>query len=164
MDIDKIILKVLSDKPKPKFSYGLNLDINTDLNQQFEIMTLMFLRTIEEKVVNETKSIEDVKELKTQILKQLFVSRLYLNSCGVDFKYTNLERKKCINYNLANTCNFYSKNKYNTLFCVVRNVFRKGRKFETYYNMKKVESFKDLFIIMKIENHYFKIELDLLKK
>lgn len=163
MDIDKITLQVLNDKPKPKFTYGLNLDINTDVNQQFEIICLMFLRTIEEKVIKEIK-IEEPKELKKQILKELFLSKLYLNSCGVDFKYTVLQKKNCVNYNLSNKTNFYSKNKYNSLFCIVQNVYKKGRKFETYYNMKKINSYKDLFIIIKIKNFYFKIELDLLKK
>lgn len=163
MNIDKITLQVLNDKPKPKFTYGLNLDINTDINQQFEIMTLMFLRTIEEKVIKDL-NIEDLKELKKNILKQLFISRLYLNSCGVDFKYTILEKKKCINYNLSNEIIFYSKNKYNSLFCIIQNIYKKGRKFESYYNMKKINSYKDLFMIIKIKNFYFKIELDLLKK
>lgn len=165
MDIDKITLQVLNDKPKPKFTYGLNIDINTDVNQQFEIIVLMFLRSIEEKIMKTLENIEDVKELKNHILKQFFLVRLYLNSCGVDFKYTNIERKNCINYNLSNTLNFYSKNKYTSLFTIVKNVFKKGRKFETYYNYNsKLLSFNEVFLIVKLKNHYFKIELDLLKK
>lgn len=163
MDIDKITLQVLSEKPKPKFTYGLNLDINTDLNQQYEIMCLMFLRIINEKVSNITKN-DDVKEVKKEILRNLFISRLYLNSCGIEFKYENIERKKVLHYNLSNTCNFYSKNKYKFMFAIINTVYRKGKKLESYYNMKKINSFNDLFLIMKIENHYFKIELKLLKK
>lgn len=163
MDIDKIIIEVLSDKPKPKFTYGLNIDINTDINQQYEILTLMFLRSVEEKIMK-ISDIKDIKELKKDILRQFFIIKLYLNSCGVDFKYSNIEKKNCINYKLSNSPIFYSKNKYNSLFCIVQNIYRKGRKFESYYNMKKINSFNELFIIIKIKNHFFKIELELLKK
>lgn len=156
MEIDKITLKILNDKPKPKFTNSLNLDINMDKNQQLEIIILMFLRAIEEKMIK--------KENKDDILRQFFIIRLYLNSCGIDIKYTNIEKKKCISYNLTNYPVFYAKNKYNSLFSIMQNIYRKGRMFVTYYNMKEINTFNDVFIIIRIENHFFKIEFDLLKK
>lgn len=165
MDIDKISLQVLSDKPKPKFSYQLNLDINSDINQQFEIMSLIFLRSVDEKIIKLVKNMNDIKEYKKNILKQLFLIKLYLNSFGIDLKYKNLEKKECNKYKLNNFPNFYSKNKYNFNFCFLKNIYKKGKKVELMYNyINKSTSYNELFIVIKINNHYFKIELDLLKK
>ena len=38
MEIDNIAKQIFSEKPKLKFSICLNLDINSSINEQFEIM------------------------------------------------------------------------------------------------------------------------------
>jgi len=164
MDIDKIALKIFSEKPKPKFTIQLNIDINSDINQQFEIIALIFLRGINEKINNEYLNIDNVKELKKIIQKQLFLLKIYFNSFALDFKFSNLEKKNCTKYNFSNSPYFYNKNKYNFDFCFLKNIYRKGRLFETSYNYNtKSNSLNEIFTIIKIKNHYFKISFDFLK-
>lgn len=170
MDIDNIAEKIFEDKPKPKFTIQLNLDINSDINQQFEIISLIFLRGIEKKIYNNDilksiESIEDIKESKKILMKQFFLLKLYFNSFCIDFDIINLNKKDCINYKLYNSPSFYNKNKYPFNFCFIKSIFKKGKKIESIYNYKnKTENLNNIFIIFKINNHYFKVTFDFLKK
>lgn len=167
MDIDNISKKIFSDKPKPKFSIQLNIDINSDINQQFEIISLIFLRGIDKKIFenNILSNNDDIKEIKKIISKQLFLIKLYFNSLGINFEISNLNKKDCLKYKLYNSPSFYSKNKYPFDFCFIKNNSIKGRIFESSYNYnKKSNSINEIFIIFKIHNHYFKVYFDFLKK
>ena len=94
MEVDQIAKKILSEKPKPRFSICLNLDINSTINEQFEIISLMFFRGINDLIVNqEYNDIKDVKELKKYLLKKILLLKIYFSSFGVNLKSENVLKK-----------------------------------------------------------------------
>jgi len=164
MDINNISKQIFTEKPKPKFSIQLNLDINSDINQQFEIISLLFLNGINHIIYQKNILIDDVKECKKIISKQLFLLKIYFNSFGIDFNIDNLNKKDC-SHKLFNFPPFYSKNKYPFTFVFLKNIILKGRKFQSQYNYKKKSiSINENFIIFKIQNHYYSVSFNFLKK
>lgn len=165
MEIDKIAIDIYNEKPKPKFSIGLNLDINSTINEQFEIISLLFLRGIEEKIIKNNQFSQNDKDNKNIIIKNLILLKIYFNSIGLDFKYENILKKEIKNLKLKNTPEFYVKNHYNFNFIFLKNFYKNGKKYIFFYNHKKKENNLDeLFIIIKLFNHNFKIIFNFLNK
>ena len=164
MDINNISKQIFNEKPKPKFTVQMNLDINSDINEQFEVISLIFLNGINHIIYQKNVLVDDVKESKKIISKHLFLLKLYFNSFGIDFKIDNITKKEC-SHKLFNYPFFYSKNKYPFTFVFLKNKILKGRKFQTQYNFKKKSnSINEIFIIFKIQNHYFSVSFNFLKK
>lgn len=166
MEIDQIAKKILSEKPKPKFTICLNLDINSTINQQFEIISLIFLRGINDLIVNqEYNDIKDVKELKTYLLKKILLLKIYFASFGVNLKSENVLKKNYKNFKMVNKPSYYTENKYNFNFVILKKYNHKGKKKILYYNhSKKEDNIENMFIVIKFRNHYFKFSFNLLQK
>ena len=166
MEIDQIAQKILSEKPKPKFTICLNLDINSTINQQFEIISLIFYRGINDLIVNqEYNEIKDIKELKTYLLKKILLLKIYFASFGVNLKSENVLKKEYKNFKMINRPSYYTENKYNFDFVILKKYNNKGRMKLLYYNhSKKEDNIDNMFIIIKFRNHYFKFSFNLLQK
>ena len=169
MEIDQIAKKILSEKPKPKFTICLNLDINSTINQQFEIISLIFFRGINDLIVNqEYNDIKDIKELKTYLLKKILLLKIYFASFGVNLKSENVLKKGYNNFKMINRPSYYTENKYNFNFVILKKYNKKGRAKKNkilYYNhTKKEDDINNMFIIIKFRNHFFKFSFNLLQK
>ena len=169
MEIDQIAKKILSEKPKPKFSICLNLDINTPINQQFEIISLIFFRGINDLIIKEEyNEIKDVKKLKIYLLKKILLLKIYFASFGVNLKSENVLKKEYKNFKMCNRSSYYTENKYNFDFVILKNYNHKGRAKKNkilYYNhTKKEDDINNMFIIIKFRNHFFKFSFNLLQK
>jgi len=166
MEVDKIAKKILSEKPKPKFTICLNLDINSTINQQFEIISLIFFRGINDLIVNqEYNDIKDIKELKTYLLKKILLLKIYFASFGVNLKYKNVLKKDYNKFKMMNRASYYTENKYNFNFVILKNYIYKGKMRILYYNhTKKEDNIENMYIIIKFRNHFFKFSFNLLQK
>jgi hypothetical protein len=166
MEIDQIAKKILSEKPKPKFTICLNLDINSSINEQFEIISLIFFRGINDLIVTEEyKEIKDIKELKKYLLKKILLLKIYFASFGVNLKSENVLKKEYKNFKMINRPSYYTENKYNFDFVILKKYNNKGRMKLLYYNhSKKEDNIDNMFIIIKFRNHYFKFSFNLLQK
>lgn len=166
MEIDQIAKKILSEKPKPKFTICLNLDINSTINQQFEIISLIFFRGINDLIVNqEYNDIKDIKELKTYLLKKILLLKIYFASFGVNLKSENVLKKGYNNFKMTNIPSYYTENKYNFNFVILKKYNHKGKNKILYYNhSKKEENINNMFIVIKFRNHFFKFSFNLLQK
>jgi len=168
MEIDQIAKKILSEKPKPKFTICLNLDINSTINQQFEIISLIFLRGINDLIVNnqEYNDIKDVKELKTYLLKKILLLKIYFASFGVNLKSENVLKKNYKNFKMINKPKYYTDITYNNFnFVILKKYNHKGKNKILYYNhTKKEDNIDNMFIVIKFRNHYFKFSFNLLQK
>jgi len=166
MEIDQIAKKILSEKPKPKFTICLNLDINSTINQQFEIISLIFFRGINDLIVNqEYNDIKDIKELKIYLLKKILLLKIYFASFGVNLKSENVLKKNYKNFKMVNRPSYYTENKYNFNFVILKKYNNKGKYKLLYYNhTKKEDNIDNMFIVIKFRNHFFKFSFNLLQK
>ena len=166
MEIDNIAKKIFSEKPKPKFTICLNLDINTSTNEQFEVISLLFLRAMNDLIINEEyNNISDVKILKKHLLRKFLLLKIYFASFAVNLKYENVLKKDYIKFKMTNTPEFYTNNKYNFNFVILKKYIKKSKQMMLYYNhSKKEENIENMFIIIKFKNHYFKFYFNLLQK
>jgi hypothetical protein len=166
MEIDQIAKKILSEKPKPKFTICLNLDINSTINQQFEIISLIFFRGINDLIVNqEYNDIKDIKELKTYLLKKVLLLKIYFASFGVNLKSENVLKKGYKDFKMMNRPSYYTENKYNFNFVILKKYNHKGKTKILYYNhSKKEDNINNMFIVIKFRNHFFKFSFNLLQK
>ncbi|SUZ50745.1 uncharacterized protein METZ01_LOCUS3599 [marine metagenome] len=166
MEIDNIAKQIFSEKPKPKFSICLNLDINSSINEQFEIISLMFFRGVNDLIITqEYNDNNDIKELKSYLLKKLLLLKIYFGSFGINLNYENVPKKDYKNFKMCNRPSYYTENKYNFDFVILKKFYYKGKNKILYYNHnKKEDNIKNMFIIIKFRNHYFKFSFNLLEK
>jgi len=166
MEIDNIAQKIFSEKPKPKFTICLNLDINTSTNEQFEVISLLFLRAMNDLIINEEyNNISDVKILKKHLLRKFLLLKIYFASFAVNLKYENVLKKDYIKFKMTNIPEFYTNNKYNFNFVILKKYIKKSKQMMLYYNHStKEENLENMFIIIKFKNHYFKFSFNLLQK
>jgi hypothetical protein len=166
MEIDKIAKQILSEKPKPKFSICLNLDINSSINEQFEIISLIFFRGINDLIINEEyNEIKDVKKIKNFLLKKILLLKIYFGSFGVNLKSENVLKKDYNKFKMIDRPSYYTENKYNFNFVILKNHIHKGKLRVFYYNhTKKENNIENMYIIIKFRNHFFKFSFNLLKK
>jgi len=166
MDIDKIATQIFSEKPKPKFTIGLNLDINSSINEQFEIISLIFFRGINDLIINkEYSEINDIKLLKLHLLRKLLLLKIYFSSFAVNLKYENVLKKDYNKFNMINSPSYYTNNKYDFDFIILKKKINKSKHMILYYNhTTKEENIDNMFIIIKFKNHYFKFSFNLLEK
>jgi len=166
MEIDKIAKQILSEKPKPKFSICLNLDINSSINEQFEIISLIFFRGVNDLIINEEyNEIKDVKKLKKFLLKKILLLKIYFASFGVNLKSENVLKKDYNKFKMINRPSYYTENKYNFNFVILKKYNNKGKFRLLYYNhSKKENNIENMYIIINFRNHFFKFSFNLLKK
>ena len=167
MEIDNIAKQIFSEKPKPKFSICLNLDINSSINEQFEIISLMFFRGVNDLIITQeyNNDYNDIKELKSYLLKKLLLLKIYFWSFGINLNYENIQKKDYKKFKMFNRPSYYTENKYNFDFVILKKFFFKGKNKILYYNHNKKENnIKNMFIIIKFRNHYFKFSFNLLEK
>jgi hypothetical protein len=166
MDINLIADQIYNEKPKPKFTICLNLDINTHINEQFEIISLLLLNGIKKLLINEIyQNTNDTKKFKKYLLQKIILLKIYFASFGVCLNFSNVLKKDYNNFNFQNKVNFYIKNNYNFKFCILKLYQKKHQKSILYYNhIKQEKSIENMFIIVKFKNHFFKFSFNLLKK
>ena len=104
MEIDNIAKQIFSENPKPKFSICLNLDINSSINEQFEIISLIFFRGVNDLIITQeyNNNNNDIKELKSYLLKKILLLKIYFGSFGINLNYENIPKKNYKNFKMFN--------------------------------------------------------------
>ena len=121
-------------------------------------ISLIFFRGVNDLIITqEYNDNNDIKELKSYLLKKLLLLKIYFESFGINLNYEN--------FKMFNRPSYYIENKYNFNFIILKKFYYKGKNKILYYNHnKKEDNIKNMFIIIKFRNHFFKFSFNLLQK
>ena len=157
MDIKEVTTQLYSVKPKPACTVRISLIDGHTVNEQFEIISLIILEGLENKIVT-NPHFDLCKDERKFIQQMIILLKLYLASVGVRLNVEILSKKEFKGIKLEKSTNFWRIKKYKFNLNTLYKYQRKGKTHTLYYNQKsKLERINDGIIFIKIRNHYLKI-------
>jgi len=157
MNIIDLAQKLYCKKPEPACTQQISLIEGHTVNEQFEIITLLILEGLEDKLVC-NPAFDKCADERKFVQQMSVLLKLYLASVGVKLNIEIVSKKEISKIKLVKSPNFWTIKSYKmNLNCLYQYV-RKGKQTTLYYNPKsKIGSINDGVVIVKIRSHCLKI-------
>ena len=157
MDIQEVATKLFSEKPKPACTAQISLVDGHTVNEQFEIISLLVLEGLENKIAT-NPAFDLCKDEKKFIQQMTILLKLYLASVGVRLNVEVLSKKEFKGIKLVRSPNFWVIKKYKFNLNTLYKYQKKGKICTLYYNQKsKLETINDGILVVKIRSHCLKL-------
>lgn len=157
IDIIELARTIYSTKPQPACTQRVSLIGGHSVNEAFEIISLMILEGLDQKIVTNPQ-FDTCKDEKKFIQQMTVLLKLYLASLGIRLNIEMITKKDLKKVRLGKSANFWTIKEYKFDLNCLYNYVRKGKHTTLYYNPKsKIGSINDGIIIVKIRSHCLKI-------
>ncbi len=159
MDINQLTYTLYSNKPQPACTQRINLLEGNTVNEQFEIISLIILEGVENKLIR-NKTFDTCKDENKFVTQISILLKLYLASIGVRIDIEKLSKKQISNTQMIRSPNFWADKTYPFELACLYYYTKKGKRFALQYNpQSKLNSFADGFLIVKVRSHVLKITM-----
>lgn len=161
MDIKSLAEVIYKEDPKAPREIQIELDtITSDVSEAFEVISLFLLEGITRKIINSPKINRDNLNVKRFIQDKIMILKQYCQSIGVDFKVDIISKKVVQRICFYDRPIFYTKEKYPFFMTFLFKTVRRGKQYDFQYNpgRSRLNKLNDGILILKIQNHHFKIQ------
>ena len=157
MDIQQVVTQLFSEKPKPACTCQISLVDGHTVNEQFEIISLVVLEGLENKIVTNPQ-FDLCKDEKKFIQQMSILLKLYLASIGIRLNVEVLSKKEFKGIKLVKSPNFWTIKAFKFHLNCLYKFQKKGKIHTLYYNPKsKLETINDGILVVKIRSHCLKL-------
>jgi hypothetical protein len=159
MDINQLTSTLYNNKPMPAYSQQISIQGGNTINEQFEIISLVILEGLENKLVRNPTF--DTCDDENKFVNQMSILlKLYLASIGVRINIEKLSKKQLQNTKLTHTPNFWADKTYPFELACLYYYTKNGKRYALQYNPhSKLTNFSDGFLVVKIRSHVLKITM-----
>jgi len=159
MDINQLTATLYNNKPMPACTQRISIQEGNTVNEQYEIISLVILEGLENKLVRNPAF--DTCGDENKFVNQMSVLlKLYLASIGVRINIEKLSKKQLETTQMTHTPNFWANKTYPFELACLYYYTKNGKRYALQYNPRsKLGDFSNGFLVVKIRSHVLKITM-----